>query len=85
MLGITTSSVISIRPSQWMLQTSARQERVRKRIVSVMIVRKIGHFDNAMDLASMEDLKGMNGDNVKPQKIVSSSSLATLWLCRLQA
>ena len=42
-------------------------------------------IDNAMDLASMEDLKGMNGDNVKPQKIVSSSSLATLWLCPLQA
>ena len=53
--------------------------------MSNAIVRNIGHFDNTMDLASMEDLKGMNGDNVKLQKIVSSSPLVTLCLCRLQA
>ena len=56
-----------------------------KKTMSNAIVRNIGHFDNAMDLASMEGLEGMKGDNVKPQRIVSSSSLATVWLCRLQA
>ena len=40
--------------------------------------RKIGHFDNAMDLASVEGLEGMEVHNIKPQKLDSPFPLATV-------
>ena len=49
-----------------------------KKFENNAIVRNIGHFDNAMDLASLEDLEGMKVDSIKPQKIASSSPLVTM-------
>ena len=33
----------------------------------MLVVRNIGHFDNEVDLAGSEGLKGTHVDNIKPQ------------------
>ena len=54
-----------------------------KKMMNNPIFRNIGHFDNAMDLASFEDLEGMNIDDIKHHKVFSSeqqvASLESWW------
>ena len=49
------------------------------------IVGNIGHFDNEIDLIGLEGLEGMKVDNIKPEKIVSSSQFVTVQSCGTSA
>ena len=53
------------------------------RVKQVMSNALVGDFDNEIDLVSSEGLDGKKVVNVIPQKMISSSLLVTLRLCRL--
>ena len=48
-----------------------------KKVMNKVIVRDVGHFDNAIDLACLDCLEGIKVDCIKTQSIFSSSLLIT--------
>ena len=53
------------------------QPLVRRSVENTAFVGNTGHLTNAIDLGSLEGLKGMKVDNIEPQKFFSSSPLVT--------
>ena len=49
-----------------------------RKIMNNALVRSIGHFDNGIDLAGLDDLKGMKVHNNKLRKTYASSALVTV-------
>ena len=41
-----------------------------KKMVNIPILRNIGHFDNAMDLASFEDFEGMKINDIPSLRLL---------------
>ena len=42
-----------------------------KQVMNNAFVRNVEHFDNAIDLASLQSLEGLKVDNIEPQKFFS--------------